>query len=251
MPLPLDSSRQHLWELYRINRIHLISNNEKLTMTAIDRFWDLFSGAILLKSEAFSLIQTLPLGERAAVYTVLLAGFSQAMGQGIVLFTNRVRPFRFILSLLIATILFVFGYIFWATSTWLASKLLFSEYTSYFSVARTLGLAYAPQTLSFFVALPYLGVPISVLLSIWSFLAFLTGLKVALGIGLWQAFWCGVLGWVAVQVLQRTVARPVAAAGRWVANTAAGVNLVTDLKDLEKIVQTGEMRSTPNSGNKK
>ncbi|HLO47843.1 MAG TPA: hypothetical protein VK211_05425 [Kamptonema sp.] len=212
-------------------------------MNAMDKFWDLLLGAIAINPEAFSLIKTLPLGEKAAVYIVLLAGFSQAVGQAIVLFINRVKPFRFILSLLIATILFAFGYIFWATTTWLASQLLFSEYTSYLSVARTLGLAYAPLTLSFFVALPYLGVPLSVLLSIWSFLAFLTGLKIALGIGLWQAFWCGVLGWLGVEVLQRTVGRPVAAAGRWVANTAAGVNLVTDLKDLEKILETGEMRS--------
>jgi hypothetical protein len=207
-------------------------------MNAIDKFWELLSGAIALNPEAFSLIQNLPLGERAAIYIVLLAGFSQAIGQGIVLFLNRVKPFRFILSLLIATILFAFGYIFWVTTTWLVSKLLFSEYTSYFAVARTLGLAYAPLTLSLFVALPYLGVPISILLSIWSFLAFLTGLKVALGIGIWQVFWCAVLGWVGVEVLQRTVGRPVAAAGRWVANTAAGVNLVTNLKDLEKILET-------------
>lgn len=213
-------------------------------MNAIDKFWELLSGAIALNPEAFSLIQTLPRNEKAAIYIVLLAGFSQALGQGIVLFTNRVKPFRFILSLLIATILFAFGYIFWATTTWIASKLLFSEDTSYFAVALTLGLAYAPLTLSFFIALPYLGVPISVLLSIWSFLAFLTGLKVALGIGLWQAFWCAVLGWVGVEVLQRTIGRPVAAAGRWMSNTVAGVNLVTNLKDLEKILETGQKPSS-------
>lgn len=212
--------------------------------TALDRFWELVSGALTLNPEAFELIQTLPLSTRAALYIVLLAGFSQAIGQGLVLFINRVKPFRFVLSLLIASILFAFGYIFWTLSTWLASNLLFGWDTSFFTVARTLGLAYAPLMLSFFVALPYLGVPISVLLSVWSFLTFLTGLRVALGIGVWQAFWCSALGWAVFEVLQRTIGRPVAGVGRWLANTAAGVTLVTNLRELEQIVETGVQRAS-------
>ncbi len=212
--------------------------------TALDRFWELVSGAIALNPEAFELIQTLPLSTRAALYIVLLAGFSQAIAQGLVLFINRVKPFRFVLSLLIASILFAFGYIFWTLSTWLASNLLFGWDTSFFAVARTLGLAYAPLMLSFFVALPYLGVPISVLLSVWSFLTFLTGLRVALGIGVWQAFWCSALGWAVFEVLQRTIGRPVAGVGRWLANTAAGVTLVTNLRELEQIVETGVQRAS-------
>jgi len=196
--------------------------------------------------------QILPLGTRAALYIVLIAGFSQAIGQGLVLFINRVKPFRFVLSLLMAAILFVFGYIFWVVSTWLACYLLLGRNTSYSSVELTLGLAYAPLVLSFFVALPYLGVPISILLSVWSLTAFLTGLKVVLGLSIWQAFWCSALGWVVLQVLQRTIGRPVAAVGHWLANTAAGVNLVTDLKDLERIVETGVQRtSTSISRNQK
>ena len=212
--------------------------------TALDRFWELVLGAIALNPKAYELIQTLPLSTRAALYIVLGAGFSQAIGQGVVLFINRVKPFRFVLSLLIASILFGFSYIFWTISTWLACYLLFRGDTSFFAVARTLGLAYAPLMLSFFVALPYLGVPISVLLSVWSFLASLTGLKVVLGLGLWQAFWCSALGWAVFQLLQRTIGRPVAAVGRALANTAAGVNLVTNLKDLEQLVETGVQRAS-------
>ncbi|MDZ4878172.1 MAG: hypothetical protein CLLPBCKN_007607 [Chroococcidiopsis cubana SAG 39.79] len=206
--------------------------------TAFERFWELILGTITFNPGAFELIQTLPWGTRTALYIVILAGFSQAIGQAIVLFINRVKPFRFVLSLLIASILFAFSFIFWTLSTWIASHLLFWENASYLAVARTLGLAYAPLMLSFFVALPYLGVPISVLLSVWSFSAFLTGLPVALGIGFWQAFWCSALGWVVFQVLQRTIGRPVAAVGRWLANIGAGVKLVTDLKKLEQIVET-------------
>jgi hypothetical protein len=206
--------------------------------TALDRFWELVSGAIALNPKVFELIQTLPFSTRTALYIVLLAGFSQTIGQGIVLFINQVKPLRFVLSLLIGSILFAFSYIFWTLITWMASDLLLWRNTSYLAVARSLGLAYAPLMLSFFVALPYLGVPISVLLSVWSLSAFLTGLQATLGISMWQAFWCSALGWAVFQVLQRTIGRPVAAVGRWLANTAAGVKLVTDLKKLEQMVET-------------
>ncbi len=212
--------------------------------TALDKFWELVLGAIALDPEPFKLIQTLPQGTRAALCVVLSAGFSQAIGQGIVLFINRVKPFRFVLSLLISAILFAFSYIFWVLSTWFACYLLFRVNISFFTVARTLGLAYAPLMLSFFIALPYLGVPISVLLSVWSLSAFLTGLNVILGLGVWQAFWCSALGWAMFEALERTIGRPVAAVGRWLTNTAAGVKLVTDLKDLEQIVQTGVQRAS-------
>lgn len=215
-----------------------------MTGTAFDRFWELVSGAIALNSESFQQIQTLPFGTWMALLVVLIAGLSQAIGQGIVLFINRVKPLRFILSLAIAAILFAVGYIFWALSAWIASYLLFRQDASVEVVGRTLGLSYAPQMFSFLVALPYLGVPLSIVFSVWSFLTFLTGLKVALGVGIWPAFWCGVLGWAVFEVLQRTIGRPVAAIGRWVANTAAGVSLVTDLKELEQIVETGLQRSS-------
>lgn len=215
---------------------------DRMTETAIARFWqfwELVFGALTLNREAFKLITTLPWGTRAALYVVLIAGLSGAIAQGIVLFINRVKPLRFILSIGIATILFAFSYIFWGLSTWIASYLLFRRQDSLDLVARTLGLSYAPQILSFFIALPYLGVPISIVLSIWSFLTFLIGLKVALGIGTWQAFWCGVLGWIVFQVLQRTIGRPVKAIGRWLKNSVAGVDLVTDLKQVEQMIETG------------
>ena len=216
-----------------------------MTETALDKFWELVWGAIALDTSAFEQIQFLPFGTITALLIAFIAGFSQAIGQGIVLFINRVKPIRFVLSLIIAALLFAFSYIFWVLSTWVASIILFAIYpslTAFTAVASVLGLAYAPQILSFFVALPYLGVPISVILSLWSFLAFLTGLKVALGLGTWQTFWCSVLGWAVFQISQRTIGRPLITLGHWLETTAAGVNLVTNLQALEEIVQTGLQR---------
>jgi hypothetical protein len=210
-----------------------------MTQTALNRFWELVLGAIALKEEAFKLIQSLPQGAIAALYIVLIAGFSQALGQGTVLFVNRVKPLRFFLSLLIGSVLFVFTVLFWGLSTWLVSFVLFKVNIPYRIIWCTLGFAYAPLMLSFLVALPYLGVPIQVLLSIWTLLAFVMGLRVALGLTVWQALWCSVLGWLVFQIVQRSIGRPVAIVGKWLSNTVAGTRLVTDMQGLEQLLRAG------------
>ncbi|NEQ27966.1 MAG: hypothetical protein F6K28_55055, partial [Microcoleus sp. SIO2G3] len=210
-----------------------------MTQTALNRFWELLLGAIALSAEAFKLIQSLPQGAIAALYIVLIAGFSQALGQGTVLFVNRVKPLRFFLSLLIGSVLFVFTVLFWGLSTWLVSFVLFKVNIPYGIIWCTLGFAYAPLILSFLVALPYLGVPIQVLLSIWTLLAFVMGLRVALGLTVWQALCCSVLGWLVFQIVQRTIGRPVAILGKWLSNTVAGTRLVTDMQGLEQLLQAG------------
>ncbi|WP_460202860.1 hypothetical protein [Scytonema sp. NUACC21] len=210
-----------------------------MTETALNRFWELVFGAIALNPETFRLIQSLPQNSTAAVYIVLIAGFSQAVGQGIVLFINRVKPLRFFLSLLIASVLFTFTVVFWGLSTWLVTLILFKTNTSYGVLWSTLGFAYAPLVFSFLVALPYLGVPIQILLSIWTLLVFVTGWRVSLNLNVWEAVWCGVLGWIAFQIAQRTIGRPIAMLGKWLSNTAAGTQLVTDMQGLEQLLQAG------------
>lgn len=201
--------------------------------TALDHFWELVRGAIALDPTAFQQLITLHLGGTASFCVVLLAGLSQGIGQGIILFANRVKPFRFILSLMIGAVLFAIGVWFWSVSTWLVAEFILRQKNSAIVVIQTVQLAYAPQIFSIFIALPYLGVPISIFLSIWSFLSYLVGMKAVLGLSVWEAFWCGAAGWAALQILQRTIGRPVTKIGRWISNATAGVNLVTDLKEIE------------------
>ncbi|MEN9521036.1 MAG: hypothetical protein RLZZ381_3624, partial [Cyanobacteriota bacterium] len=68
------------------------------TNTAIARLWSLVSGVLLLNSETFKSINNLPLSLIASILVVLLAGLSQTFGQSVMLFINRVRPLRFLLS---------------------------------------------------------------------------------------------------------------------------------------------------------
>lgn len=197
-------------------------------------FLDLVKGAIALDPQSFVRLQELPQGEQIALCVILLAAFSQALAQSIVLFINRVSPLRFVLSLLISTLLFAFGWLFWGASTLVVQHIMFGPDASWRQVGLTLSLAYAPQLLSIWVALPYFGVPIFVLLSIWTFLAFLTGMTTVLGLQTWQAFWCGALGWLVVQVLQRTIGRPISNIGRWLQTVAAGTPLMRNLQEFQR-----------------
>lgn len=210
-----------------------------MTTTGLDQFWELVQAANVLNPEAFRAIETLPQGTRIAVSVLLLAGLSQAIAQSIVLFVNQVKPIRFVLSLGIAAILFLISTAFWVLSVWIASHTAYGADTSFWTVFRVLGLAYAPLLWSFLIAMPYLGVPISIVLSIWSLLAFVRGFDVVTGLGRWQALWCAILGWLVFQILQRTVGRPAAAFSRWLSDTVAGRPLVTDIRGLEQAMQSG------------
>ncbi|MGE5656931.1 MAG: hypothetical protein ACM37W_09970 [Actinomycetota bacterium] len=214
-------------------------------------FWKLVLGAIALNPQAFAVMADLPQANQVAINVLLLAGFSQAIGQSIILFINRVKPLRFVLSVVLSAILFVFSYGFWIWSTWLVSRAVFHETVGYSVVYRMVGLATAPQIFSFAIAMPYFGVPIQVLLSLWTLLAFVRGFNIATGFGLWEVFGCSLLGWLVLQILQRTIGRPIATLGAWLSNTAAGINLVTDLRGLETLLETGLQGNASNQDGRK
>ncbi len=207
--------------------------------TALNQFCDLVWGALTLNSDVFNWINSLPQGNQVALIIVLIAGLAQAIGQCIVLFLNRVKPFRFFLSLGIASLLFTFTYGFWAASIGLSANFFFDSNLDYPTVFRTLGLSYTPLMLGFLIGLPYVGISISILLSLWALLAEITALQVLTDLNAWGAFACAGLGWVVLQALQRTIGRPIIAIGKWLKNLAAGTTLVTDKKELEQILMQG------------
>ena len=213
-------------------------------------FWTLVRGAMAFDPESFQAMQALSNANQIAIQVLFLAGFSQAIGQGIILFVNRVKPVRFVLSLCMAAILFVFSYGFWIWSTFLVSRVLFQQTLNFRAVYHTIGLATAPQLLSFLIALPYFGVPIRVVLALWALLVFVQGFSLSTGLGVWQSFTCGLLGWVFLQILQRTIGRPISALGGWLSNATAGTQLVTDLRGIETLLETG-LQDNANSSDRK
>ena len=164
---------------------------------------------------------------RVLIAVVFLAGISSAAGQSLVLFVSRVRPHRFLASLLVSALIFVAGFMFWSLSVWLIGTFGYGREVPYGTVLRAIALAYSPYLFSFFVLTPYLGSFIWLLLSIWSLLALVIATGVVLDLTLWQALLCNAGGWLLLQVLERTIGRPVLTLTRWLRGWVAGTRLLS------------------------
>ncbi len=203
----------------------------------LDRFWEVLGYVFALNAEAFRIATTVPTGLQLALVVVLLAGLSQGIGQGIVLFLNQVKPIRFAISLAINALLFACGVLALVLSTWLVTLAPWSETVSFSALVTVLGLAYAPLLFSVLGALPYLGVPILTLLSVWHLLALVVGFGAIAALPLPDAFSYVAIGWILLQVLQNTVGRPIANLGKRIANRAAGVDLITSRRAIANSFQ--------------
>ena len=207
--------------------------------TALDSFWQLVSGALLLDRRTFESLDGLPLGLLTSILVVLLAGLSQTSGQSVMLFINRVRPLRFILSIAIAAIIFVFNYNFWVLSTWVVAKWIVGVDLGLTATIKTLGLSYAPLLFGFLMVIPYFGMPILIVLSIWTLMAIATGLGAVSNLTIWSAFECCLGGWIVMQISQRVVGKAIARMTNKIVDWVAGVDLITEPDYLEQMLYSG------------
>lgn len=188
--------------------------------------------ALTLDVRALQLAEGSPWRDALVTLIVVLAGFSEALGQSLVLFASRVKKRRFVISLLFSALVYTFSFFFLALSIWLVSTRGFGYEVSFGVVVRAVGLGYAPYLFSFFTLAPYFGNPISWLLAVWSLVAVNRGVQYALELGLWEALLCTFLGWLLLQLLQRTVGRPLIGGVRWLRRRVAGAPLATSHKEL-------------------
>ncbi|HTL89965.1 MAG TPA: CAAX protease [Leptolyngbya sp.] len=206
--------------------------------TILSQFWQRLGEVLALNPETFEQIHTMPHGSAVAVMIVLLAGLSQVLAQSVILFVNRVKPARFVLTLMIGVVLFAFGYLFLVSSTWLISFAPFTSEAPFQVVVRTIGISYAPLVFAVFGAMPYLGEPLLLLLSVWHLLAIVVGFAAATHVTLWQAFGTVGLGWLMLWIGQRTIGQPIANLGHWLECQAAGVELGTQWQpSLARLLQ--------------
>ncbi|WNZ22035.1 CAAX protease [Leptolyngbya sp. NK1-12] len=207
--------------------------------------WELFGGAFGLSAEVFQKTDAIPHGLTGALLIVLLAQLSLAIGQIIVLFVNRVKPIRFVFSLLISAVLYTFGFLFLVFSTWLICQLPWSASVSFLTLVKVLGLSYAPLLFGFLGALPYLGEPILTLLSVWHLLAMVVGFNAVTQVGIGEAVGYVAFGWAVKQILEHTIGQPIAKFGKSVADWVAGVKLAENQEELVQIIKAGLGPSSP------
>jgi predicted Abi (CAAX) family protease len=211
---------------------------------SLNQFGELLGKTFGLQAEAFQRVAALP-DFWLALLVVLLAGLSLAVGQSIILFINRVKPIRFVFSLLLNAVLFLFGFLFLVFSTWLICRLPWSVDVPFATLVKVIGLAYAPLLFSFLGALPYLGYPILVILSVWNLLAIVAGFAAITNLGWAFAFGYVAFGWFVKQVLENTIGKPIAQFGKELADRVAGVELAESRSELAALVRSGTKPAAP------
>jgi len=203
---------------------------------------DLIGQVLSLQHAPFEHMLVEPGGLRLALGVVFAAGLSLGLGQSVVLFTNHIRRSRFIASLLVGGVLYVLGFLFLIASIWLVASTAFGREQLFIPLVRAVGLSYAPYLFGFFVLTPYLGSFFGVILSLWNLGALLIALGVTLDLSLFQALICSALGWLLLQIVGRTVGRPIQALARFTRRLAAGQSVEFNRQRLQDIIRRGRRK---------
>lgn len=190
--------------------------------------WNVIGGALELRASAFSAALSAHAGALTALAIVIAAGLSEALGQSIVLFANRVKPARFVFSLLVDAVLFTFGYGFVVLSTWSVSRLLGGPHVELRGLAVVVALSYAPMLFAFLTALPYFGSGLLTALRVWHFLAMVVAVATVARVDAFSAATYVWLGWIVMVIAQRSFGKPLVALGTRVLDAVAGVRVLED-----------------------
>ena len=190
--------------------------------------------ALRFDPTVFRDIQLATNGLSISLIIVLLAGLSEALGQSVVLFANKVSRGRFVGSLLVSGFIFAVVVLCWTTSIWLVISILLGQGwgVSYVDTFRVVGLGLSPHIFGFFILLPFLGGPIAAGLAAWSFILVLFGLRYAFHFSLMEALYASTLGWLLYIVIKNTIGYPLTAAFRSLKRNTAGKTVYKDLRHV-------------------
>lgn len=188
--------------------------------------------ALRLNPLVFEIVESGPNAGWVIALIAILGGASLLIGQSVILFVNRVRPARFVVSLLVNGLVFTISLSVWAVAIWLTGKLLFPNSIPLRTVARMVGLGAAPYIFGFLVLIPYLGSFIGKVLDVWSFLVVLAGITYLANGTLWPALVCTGVGWLLVTVMSLTIGRPIVALRNRLFKRVAGTSLDASVADI-------------------
>lgn len=215
----------------------------------LEFLWNLIRGigaALRLDPRAFEVVQNSPDSRWIILLIAILGGASLLVGQSVILFVNRVRPARFLVSLLVNGLVFAISLLVWALAIWLTSRLLFPNNIPFGTVARMVGLGAAPYVLGFLVLIPYMGDFIGRVLAVWSFLIVLAALTYVAQGAFWAVLVCTGIGWLLVTVMSLTIGKPIVALRNRLFRAVTGTDLDASVADILASYATEEPPSDPN-----
>lgn len=183
-------------------------------------------------SAAFRRVAADPDARFLVLIVVYLAGVSLAVGNGVVLFLNRVRPARFLLSLALMGAIHLVAALVTTATALLAADLAVGRELAFVPTLAVIALAQAPRLLGFLTLAPYLGELLDRFLDVWVLTLVLFGLHHGLGMALPAAALLALLGWTAERALTLALGRPMTRIVGALRRAAAGGPLTLDSRNL-------------------
>lgn len=202
-------------------------------------------GALRLEPVAFDAALSSTTGGALALIVLWLGGLSDVLGQSVVLLANRIKPGRFVISIVSAVLVLALSVGFWAASIWLTSTFLLGVNRPLGEVLSVVYLSYAPLLFGIFVFLPYLGNYIFRVLRIWIFLALIVGVQQAYDFNFWQALLCCALGWIVYELLTRLPLLRIERLSRWWWRVTTGTPEPIDIQArADELAERGKLLLT-------
>ncbi len=194
--------------------------------------WMAITNALWLNPRVFEIVEQYPESVWLVAGIVFLAGASTLLGQSAVLFINRVRKSRFVISLITNGIIFLISYFVWGLTVYVVGRILFQVDPPWGQFVRMVGLSTAPLVFGFLVLIPWMGPFVGKVLNVWSFLILLAIVEQQFQIGFWGALLCVGLGWLISLAFTNTLGRPIVALRNKVFQRVSGSKLDTTADQL-------------------
>ena len=173
-----------------------------------------------------------PLNLEISMTVAALAGVSTLAGDSVVLFLNRVRGWRFLITLLLNALGFVLLYALQALVIAIVGPLVVGHSPGLAAVTRGVMLATAPMIFGIFVLIPYLGPAIARVLQAWGLLVLWVVVDALFDTDIWTALLITAIGWGVMQLLSWSLARPVGWVGDRIWRLATGKPSMMTGRDL-------------------
>lgn len=173
-----------------------------------------------------------PLNLEISITVAILAGISTLIGDSVVLFLNRVRGWRFAITMLLNAVGFVLLYALQALVIAIVGPLVVGHSPGLAAVTRGVMLATAPMIFGFFVLIPYLGPAIARVLQAWGLLVLWVVVDALFDTDLWTALLITAIGWGVMQLLSWSLSRPFAWVGDRIWRLATGTPSMMTGRDL-------------------
>lgn len=201
-------------------------------MDFLAALWRTIVGVLSLDPATADWISVHPQRLEIALAIAALAGVSWLLGDSVIFFFNRLRGWRFWLTLLLNAAGMVLLYLVQAVVLYLVGPRLTGVYPGLTGVVIGVLLSVAPMIFGVFVLIPYAGPAVSLVLQVWGMIVLWVVVAEIFNSGVWTALAVTLISWLSMQLLSRLFAAPVAWVGDRIWRLVSGQPAMLTGRDL-------------------